>query len=115
MMEKLVHQQDEKNLIQGLVKYTSGSIDFDDFVPGKGNLVAPLFGHRPCEPPNHSATQVKNLDSRTWTDVTLTGKGIVMLLCGPPGVGKTLTAEAGRRSPSTCRAHSWLYLKKQNN
>jgi len=24
----------------------------------------------------------------------ITGKGIIILLCGPPGVGKTLTAEA---------------------
>ncbi len=25
----------------------------------------------------------------------VTGEGIIILLCGPPGVGKTLTAEAG--------------------
>jgi SpoVK/Ycf46/Vps4 family AAA+-type ATPase len=26
---------------------------------------------------------------------SIIGEGIIILLCGPPGVGKTLTAEAG--------------------
>ena len=40
-------------------------------------------------------SQVSNKD--TFDDVIQgKGKGIVMLLSGPPGVGKTLTAESGR-------------------
>lgn len=43
---------------------------------------------------DHKTTQAMD-DKKTFDDfIPGKGKGIVMLLCGPPGVGKTLTAEA---------------------
>jgi len=48
--------------------------NFDDFIRGKGNS-------------NSSHYEAHNL--------TFLGKGVIILLCGPPGVGKTLTAESG--------------------
>jgi SpoVK/Ycf46/Vps4 family AAA+-type ATPase len=36
------------------------------------------------------------LKAFTITNSSIIGEGIIILLCGPPGVGKTLTAEAGR-------------------
>lgn len=44
-------------------------------------------------------SQVANKD--TFDDVIQgKGKGMIMLLSGPPGVGKTLTAESGKLPPS---------------
>lgn len=43
---------------------------------------------------DYKTTQTKD-DEQSFDDfVPGKGRGIVMLLCGPPGVGKTLTAEA---------------------
>jgi hypothetical protein len=39
------------------------------------------------------------LNVASVTDCLL-GKGIIMLLSGPPGVGKTLTAESGMMRPA---------------
>lgn len=45
-------------------------------------------------------SQVQHRDS--FDDVIQgKGKGMIMLLSGPPGVGKTLTAESGKWCPST--------------
>jgi hypothetical protein len=35
------------------------------------------------------------------------GKGVIMLLTGPPGVGKTMTAESGKPNPSVSNAWSF--------
>lgn len=55
---------------------------FDDFVPHKGEDLC--LGTLSRYMPLHSGTDV------------FAGEGIIILLCGPPGVGKTLTAEAGK-------------------
>lgn len=34
------------------------------------------------------------------------GEGIIILLCGPPGVGKTLTAEAGKSKQLSSTSNS---------
>jgi len=44
---------------------------------------------------SNSASLTKDGQLHTGTNVSA-GEGIIILLCGPPGVGKTLTAEAGK-------------------
>ena len=73
--ESLVLPQDHKELILALTESQRESKDnFDDVIQGKGirdfNQVDKLF--------------INNF----------IGKGMIMLLSGPPGVGKTLTAES---------------------
>ena len=52
---------------------------FDDVIQGKGGLLG-------------TVTHTRDIQPELTREI---GKGIIMLLSGPPGVGKTLTAESG--------------------
>lgn len=51
-------------------------------------------------------TESQVANKETFDDVIRgKGKGMIMLLSGPPGVGKTLTAESGKSSPTPSQLH----------
>lgn len=75
MFEKLVLPDTHKKVALASVRHRTSSMDMD-FVPGKG-----LFR--------------RNIGFKLRLTID-TGRGLVMLMFGPPGVGKTLTAEAGK-------------------
>lgn len=51
-------------------------------------------------------TESQVANKETFDDVIQgKGKGMIMLLSGPPGVGKTLTAESGKSSPPPSQLH----------
>lgn len=81
--KQLVLNSDQKRLIWALAKQKSiDDAEFDDFIRGKGNTFWP-----------------RHLFMNYGTHLLpLLGKGVIILLCGPPGVGKTLTAESGMLS-----------------
>ena len=74
--ERLVLPHDYKRLIRGFVHVQLNSKDaFDDVMKGKGK--------------HHSSTSFEE----SW--LIKLGQGIIMLLSGEPGTGKTLTVESG--------------------
>lgn len=76
-LQNLVICDNEKRILTAIItSQLKNKASFDDFVDGKGKL-------RHCLIPG------------TLLKCKITGKGIVILLNGPPGVGKTLTAESG--------------------
>ncbi|KAI0411236.1 hypothetical protein F5X98DRAFT_380959 [Xylaria grammica] len=75
----LAIQEDRKRLILAFTKRKQNEeIEFDDFITGKG------------EP------YKLRVDGYFWVLAfnNMIGKSFIILLCGPPGVGKTLTAES---------------------
>lgn len=87
LLGNLVIPDEEKQLLLALVAYTAkeGDGGFDDFIEGKGIANRPLFSSRlPI------CSGICNLVLTSWN----LGKGLILLLAGPPGVGKTLTAES---------------------
>ena len=80
-MENLVLGHNEKRLLSGIIACQKpDQTTFDDFVEGKGKRALQRL-----------------LASAQDTLTQRAGKGVVILLSGPPGVGKTLTAECGKR------------------
>jgi ATP-dependent protease Clp ATPase subunit len=78
LFKNLVLPAEEKDLLLELARsHSRATATFDDFVIGKG------------KPPSPTSTlnNLKHVNSST-------GKGMIVLLDGPPGVGKTLTAES---------------------
>lgn len=77
LFENLVLPREEKDLLLALAKSHASSTTnvFDDFVIGKGTSIFLFSAYH----------EIAN---------KLVGKGMVILLDGPPGVGKTLTAES---------------------
>jgi len=73
LYDNLVYPPDEKNLPPKLVTNHFKATAFDDFVVGKGK---------------------PHLDTFTLFYTFSTGKGMIIHLDGPTGVGKTLTAES---------------------
>ena len=61
---------------------------FDDFVERKGEIA--VF--------SSSCNLSLGLSLLTTNIARSLGRGIIFLLCGQPGVGKTLTAEAGKHN-----------------
>jgi SpoVK/Ycf46/Vps4 family AAA+-type ATPase len=75
MFENLVLPMEEKQLLLALTRsHAKANLKFDDFVVGKGTS-------------NPSPTSTK-------IDKSIIGKGMIMMLDGAPGTGKTLTAES---------------------
>ena len=80
--EQLVLPHDYKQLIFAFVESQMNySTDFDDIIRGKGRCST-------ARPPFAIVLLMVFFSA--------TGKGIVMLLSGTPGTGKTLTSEAGK-------------------
>lgn len=83
--ERLVLPNDHKDLILALIESQVANKDqFDDVIQGKGALSYEPWSVNLC----HDSVLRKSI-----------GKGMIMLLSGPPGVGKTLTAESGNHPP----------------
>ena len=75
--QRLLLPHDYKEIIRAFVhSQLSQEQEFDDVISGKGIHTIPL---------------TQNGD----TDQCLQGQGIILLLSGEPGTGKTLTAESG--------------------
>lgn len=74
LIEQLVLPETQKELIRVLVKNHSEGVSFDDFVEGEWYLL-PISKNRLM------AVHVGK------------GLGLILLLHGPPGVGKSMTAE----------------------
>jgi len=74
MFENLVLPMEEKQLLLALTRsHAKANLKFDDFVVGKVRRIRVL--------------QAPKLTKR------IVGKGMIMMLDGAPGTGKTLTAE----------------------
>ena len=69
-----------------------GGNHFGDVIRGKGRLPSP---------PEMTSTETNNE----------TGSGLVVSLSGPPGVGKTLTAESGMFPRANCKVY-FTFVKK---
>lgn len=73
--DNLVLEGKHKDILTAFAERGANKTEFDDFVEHKGR---------------RKSTCTKNTNANR-----IKGEGIIILLCGPPGVGKTLTAEAG--------------------
>jgi DNA polymerase III delta prime subunit len=74
--DNLVLNEEQKTLLMAFADNQNRNTGFDDFVKHKGKM-CPIRGKQP---------DANNANP---------GEGTIILLAGPPGVGKTLTSEAG--------------------